>query len=562
MNRVARFVPILTWLPRYDRAWLPLDVIAGLTVWALVVPESMAYAGIAGVPVQYGLYAVPLAVLGYLIFGSSRQLFVGPSATVASISAVSVGVVAAGNASGANVIVLTAALSLLVGVLYLIGGLLRLGFIARFFAKPVLDGFIVGLGIYIAVGQLHKLVGIPSPAGDTVEVFVRDIVAFPSWQPWTVAVGFLSLAALFAMARFTPRVPGALVVVVLSILATKALDLTAHGVAVVGSVPTGFSFAPWDTLTVDDVVGLMPGAIAVVIVGFAQSVAIAKAYSAKYGYRIDASQEMIGYGAANLGAGVLQGITVTGSLSKSGAAEEAGGKSPVLLAVVSALVLLTILLLAGLFADLPEAVLAAVVIHAVSGMMKPTELVRLRRAHQAEFWLALGALLGVIVVGILAGIVIGVLFSFVLLIRQLDHPHVGILGRDDGRGLFRDLATHPEFRPVPGALLYRFEAPLIFANAEIFTDDVLERLAKAGDQWPTTVILDMETIAEVDTTGADALKVLHDTLAAHGTRLLFARTTASVIDVLRRNGVLTIIGEQNLYPSLADAVAAHQGVER
>ena len=475
MKRIARFVPIVTWLPRYDRTWLPLDVIAGLTVWALVVPESMAYAGIAGVPVQYGLYAVPLAVLGYMVFGSSRQLFVGPSATVASISAVSVGVVVAGNPD-ANVIVLTAALSLLVGVLYLIGGFIRLGFIARFFAKPVLDGFIVGLGIYIAVGQLHKLVGIPSPSGDTVQVFVRDIAAFASWEPWTVAVGLLALAALFAMARFTPRVPGALVVVVVSIIATKAFDLTAHGVAVVGSVPTGFGFAPWDTLTIDDVVALLPGAIAVVIVGFAQSVAIAKAYSAKYGYRIDASQEMIGYGAANLGAGVLQGITVTGSLSKSGAAEEAGGKSPVLLAVVSALVLLTILLLAGLFADLPEAVLAAVVIHAVSGMMKPTELIRLRRAHQAEFWLALGALLGVIVIGILAGIVIGVALSFLLLIRQLDHPHVGILGRDERRGLFRDLATHPEFETVPGALLYRFEAPLIFANAEIFTDDVLERI--------------------------------------------------------------------------------------
>ena len=560
MNRIARFMPIATWLPRYDRTWLPLDVIAGLTVWALVVPESLAYAGIAGVPVQYGLYAVPLAVLGYLVFGSSRQLFVGPSATVASISAVSVGVVAAGNAN-ANVIVLTAALSLLVGLLYLIGGFARLGFIARFFAKPVLDGFIVGLGIYIAVGQLHKLVGIPSPSGDTVAVFVRDILAFPTWQPWTVAVGVLSLAALFAMARFTPRVPGALVVVVLSILATKALDLTAHGVAVVGSVPTGFGFAPWDTLTLDDVVGLLPGAVAVVIVGFAQSVAIAKAYSAKYGYRIDASQEMIGYGAANLGAGLLQGITVTGSLSKSAAAEEAGGKSPVLLAVVGGLVLLTILLLAGLFADLPEAVLAAVVIHAVSGMMKPTELVRLRRTHQAEFWLALGALLGVIVIGILAGIVVGVALSFLLLIRQLDHPHVGILGRDEERGLFRDLATHPGFKTIPGALLYRFEAPLIFANAEIFTDGVLERINAAGEQRPTTVILDMETIAEVDTTGVAALQVLHDTLAAHGTRLLFARTTASVVDVLRRNGVLAVIGERNLYPSLADAVAAHQGPE-
>jgi high affinity sulfate transporter 1 len=558
VRRIARYLPIVSWMPRYDRTWLPLDVIAGLTVWALVVPESMAYAGIAGVPVQYGLYAVPLAVLGYLVFGSSRQLFVGPSATVASISAVTVGAVVAARATGASVITLTAALSLLVGGLYLLGGLVRLGFIARFFAKPVLDGFIIGLGVYIAVGQVHKLAGIPSPSGDTVEILVRDILSLPSWQLWTAAVGFLSLAALFAMSRFAPRMPGALVVVVVSILATKALGLTAHGVAVVGSVPTGFSFAPWGSLTLDDLVGLLPGAMAVVIVGFAQSVAIAKAYAAKYGYRIDASQEMIGYGAANFGAGLLQGITVTGSLSKSGAAEEAGGKSPVLLAVVSVLVLLTILLLAGIFADLPEAVLAAVVIHAVSGMMRPTELVRLRRAQQAEFWLALGALLGVLVFGILAGIVVGVALSFVLLIRQLDHPHVGILGRDPGGRLFRDLATHPEFEPVPGALIYRFEAPLIFANAEIFTDDVLTRIAEADGQQPTALILDMETVAEVDTTGADALRALHDILAAKETRLVLARTTASVVGTLRRNGVLAVIGEANLYPSIADAVASHE----
>ncbi len=551
-------MPIITWLPRYDRAWLPLDVIAGLTVWALVVPESMAYAGIAGVPVQYGLYAVPLAVLGYLVFGSSRQLFVGPSATVASISAVAVGIVAAGSAN-ANVIVLTAALSLLVGVLYLIGGLLRLGFIARFFAKPVLDGFIVGLGIYIAVGQLHKLVGIPSPSGDTVAVFVRDIAAFPivatldGRRRVPLAGGAVRDGALHAAAAGRPR-------------RRRPVDPRDEGPRPDGAWRRGRRRGP-DRLQLRAMghahrrrrrSASCPARIAVVIVGFAQSVAIAKAYSAKYGYRIDASQEMLGYGAANLGAGLLQGITVTGSLSKSGAAEEAGGKSPVLLAVVAVLVLLTILLLAGLFADLPEAVLAAVVIHAVSGMMRPTELIRLRRARQAEFWLALGALLGVIVIGILAGIVIGVALSFLLLVRQLDHPHVGILGRDAGRGLYRDLATHPDFKAVPGALLYRFEAPLIFANAEIFTDDVLERVNEAGEQRPTAVILDMETVSEVDSTGAAALQVLHDTLSAHGTRLLLARATASVVDVLRRSEVLAVIGEENVYPSLAGAVAAHQ----
>ena len=360
-----------TWLRSYDRAWLPVDVMAGLTVWALMVPQALAYAGIAGVPVQNGLYVMPLAVVGYLLLGSSRHLYVGPSATVATLSASTVALVATASTGSADYIALTVALTLMVGVIYIAGGLARMGFVSRFFARPVLEGFIVGLGLYIAIGQLPKVVGVAKPSGDTLLVLAKTIGDVGKWEWTTVAVGVAGLVALFAFARFAPKLPGVIIVVALAILASAALDLQHHGVAIVGDVPTGFHFVSLSSVSTNDLVKMLPGALAIVIVGLAQALAIAKSYAAKYHYAVDANREMLGYGAANLGAGALQGYTVTGGLSASGAAERSGAKSPAAFLVSALMALLTILFLAGLFADLPEPVLGAVVIWAVSGMIKP-----------------------------------------------------------------------------------------------------------------------------------------------------------------------------------------------
>ena len=552
---LSRFVPIAAWLPRYDRSWLRWDVVAGLTVWAIVVPESIAYAVIAGVPVEYGLYAVPLALLGYVVFGGCRQLFVGPSATVASVSAVALGDAAGSSPSASQAVVLSAALALMVGVIYVLLGLARMGFVARFFAKPVLDGFIVGLGLFIAVGQLPHLVGIEKPEGNTVHIFVTTLRDIGSWEWTTVAVGILSLAALFAFARFAPKAPGALIVVAASIIAVRAFDLTSHGVQIVGEVPTGFHFASWSEISWDQLRDLLPGALAVILVGFAQSIATAKAYGAKNGYRVDANQELIGYGAANIGAGVLQGFTVTGSLSKSAAAEEAGGKSPVLLAITSALTVLTILFLVGLFRNLAEATLAAVVIHAVSGMIDFPKLARLWRTHRDEFVLAAGALLGVIVFDILPGVVIGVALSFALLIRRLDHPYVALLGRSRDGTRFEDLTAHEDATAVPGALIYRFESPLVFANAEIFSDGVLGAVAEA-DPAPEAVILDFESVPDIDSTGDDALIELQGTLQDQHIRLLVVRAMSDVRELMSRDGAMDAIGADNVYPTVREAVTS------
>jgi sulfate permease, SulP family len=549
--------PAVRWLPGwlrgYDRAWLSVDVMAGLTIWALMVPQAMAYAGIAGVPVQNGLYVMPLAVVGYALLGSSRHLFVGPSATVATLSASSVAVVATATTGSAEYIALTAALTLMVGVIYLAGGLARMGFVARFFARPVLEGFIVGLGLYIAIGQLPKVVGIAKPSGNTLSVLTHTITDVGSWEWTTVAVGVAGLVALFALARFVPKLPGVIIVVIGAVLAVKALDLQHHGVAIVGDVPTGFHFVALSSVSASDLVALLPGALAIVIVGLAQSLAIAKSYAAKYHYAVDANREMLGYGAANIGTGVLQGYTVTGGLSPSATAERVGAKSPVAFLVTALMALLTILFLAGLFADLPEAILGAIVIWAVSGMIDPGRITQYWRAQSLEFWAALGALLGVVLIDILPGVAIGVTLSFILLMHTIDHPHIAELGRSGDGARFVDLEDDPDATPIPGVLIHRFEAPLIFANADLFQDDVLARVHAAKPQ-PHNVILDFESIGHVDVTGAEALRSVHDILDALGIRLVVARAKSSVRGALGRHGIADVLGEDNIAATVERAL--------
>jgi high affinity sulfate transporter 1 len=547
---------IPAWLRRYDRKWLPADAMVGLTIWALMVPQAIAYAGIAGVPVQNGLYVMPLAVVGYALLGSSRHLFVGPSATVATLSASSVAVVATASTGSGEYIALTCALTLMVGVIYVAGGLARMGFVARFFARPVLEGFIVGLGLYIAIGQLPKVVGIAKPSGNTLSVLANTIADVGSWEWTTVAVGVAGLVALFALARFAPKLPGVIIVVVLAVLAVQALDLQDHGVAIVGDVPTGFHFVSLSSVSADDLVGLLPGALAIVIVGLAQSLAIAKSYAAKYHYAVDANREMLGYGAANIGAGALQGYTVTGGLSASATAERVGAKSPPVAFLVSALMaLLTILFLAGLFKDLPEAILGAIVIWAVSGMINFGRVTQYWRAQSLEFWAALGALLGVVLIDILPGVAIGVALSFILLIHTIDHPHIASLGRSSDGSRFSDLEDDPGATPIPGVLIHRFEAELIFANADLFQDDLLARV-RAAEPTPGTVVLDFEAVSHVDVTGAQTLRSVHDTLDALGIRLIVARAKSSVRDELRRNGIVDVLGEDNLAPNIDGALEA------
>lgn len=552
-----RFVPISGWLRSYPRGWLKADVLAGLTVWALVVPEAMAYAGIAGVPVEYGLYAVPLAVVAYAVFGTSRRLFVGPSSTIAALSASTVAPVVASGGTAEDYVALTAGLALLVGALYVVMGLARMGFVARFFAKPVLDGFIIGLGLYIAVGQLPKLVGIEKAEGNVVQQFVGWVTDAGDWDGLALLVGLVSLAVLVALERALPRVPAALVVVLASVIAAQAFDLGAEGVALVGEVPTGFNFVPWSGVSVDQLIDMVPGALAIIVVGFAESVAVAvaKAYAAKDRERIDPNQEMVAYGAANLGSGILQGFSVSGSLSKSAAARAAGGKTPVLLGVVAGAVLLTIAVIAGVFEWLPEPTLAAIIIVAVSGMIDASELKRLWDARVVDFWLAVGALGGVLLFDILGGVVVGVVLSLALVIHRLDNPHVAVLGSNEDATAYRDLAENPGYTAVSGVLVYRFDAPLIFTNADFFKDDLTERLLVAEPPYEQ-VVLDFEAVYEIDTTGLDALLQVKELLDDDSIRLDLARVKTDPRELLDRMAATERLGSDHLHATIHDAIAA------
>jgi sulfate permease, SulP family len=402
-----------------------------------------------------------------------------------------------------------------------------------------------------------KVVGLEKPSGDTLAVLAKTIADVGKWEWTAVAVGVAGLIALFAFARFAPKLPGVIIVVALAIVAAKALDLQDHGVAIVGDVPTGFNFVGLSSVSANDLLELLPGAFAIVIVGLAQALAIAKSYATKYHYPIDANREMLGYGAANIGAGALQGYTVTGGLSASGAAERSGAKSPAAFLVSALMALLTILFLAGLFADLPQPVLGAIVIWAVSGMIRAGRVTQYWHAQSLEFWAALGALLGVLLIDILPGVAIGVALSFILLIHTIDHPHIAVLGRSSDGARFSDLDDDPRATPIPGVLIHRFEAELIFANADLFEADLLARV-RAAEPPPATVVLDFEAVNQVDVTGAQALRSVHDTLDTLGIRLIVARAKSSVRDALRRSGTVDVLGEDNLAPNVDRALEAIQ----
>lgn len=384
---VHRFLPVTAWLPSYERAWAAGDIVAGLTIWALLVPEALAYAGIAGVPPQYGLYCAPLALIAYAIFGGSRRLVVGPSSTVAIVSASVVAPLAA-TGSDSRYLALTIALALLTGAVLVGAGLARLGFVAKFLAKPVLDGFIIGLAFTIAIGQAGKLVGVHTTGDTALQKTISIFSQAGKWEWLPFVVGGICLALLFILEKYLPRLPAAIIAVILTTLVAYLFHLGSHGLALVGKIPGGLPSWGLKGLGLEDIYHLLPGAVAVALVGFTESIAVAKEEAVRHDYEIDANQEMIANGMSNLGAGLFQSFAVNGSLSKSAACETAGGNTQVASALCAFLTLATILFLTGLFTYLPEATLGAIVIHALWKYFKPAGMVRLYRVRKGDFVLS------------------------------------------------------------------------------------------------------------------------------------------------------------------------------
>src|SRR5512132_2224202 len=541
---------------------LPGDLIAGLTVWAVLVPEALAYASIAGVSPVIGLYAAPGALILYAAFGSSRQLVTGPGAASAALSAAIVGDLVTQGSS--DFVQLTATLAITVGLVAIVASVLRLGFIANFISEPVLKGFIIGLALTVIVGQLPKLFGIEKGAGDFFEQLWDFVKNIDQTNGLTLLVGGLSLVLVVGLKMWNRAIPASLVAVLLGILAVHLFGLS--GVATVGSIKSGLPNFGIPDVSASDFLSLLGASVGVMVIAFAEGLGAAKTYAAKEGYQIDANRELLGLGAANIGAGLSSGMVVSGSLSKTAVNASGGAKSQLSGLVVAVLTVITILFLTGLFEDLPEATLAAVVIAALIELVDIPTLVRLYRAYtkglgriygfaaRPDFIAAIAAILGVLVFDTLPGLVIGIVVSVLLLLYRASIPNVAVLAQASGTdGPFLDAKRNPEAAEVPGVAILRVESALFFANADAVRDQIR---AHAADDHVRAVVIDAETVPTIDVTAGAMLLQLGKELRTQGKRLVLAREIGQVRDAIDHTGSGSAASVLEHYPTVRAAVAA------
>ncbi|MDP2287599.1 MAG: SulP family inorganic anion transporter [Actinomycetota bacterium] len=557
---------VLSSLRSYRPKTLRLDLVAGVSVWAVLVPESLAYATIAGVPPVVGLYAAIPALILYAIFGSSRILVVATMSATAALSASIVADFAA--PSGQDFIAITAALAIVTGILGIAAGLARLGFLANFISEPVLKGFIVGLALTIIAGQLPELFGVTKESGNFFQEIAGLIGNLPSTNSATLAVGLVSLTVVLGFRRWLPLLPGSLAAVVLGILATTLLDLPAKGVEVVGPISAGLpSVGLPDGLGFEDYLALGLAAAGVLLLGFVEGLGPAKTYAARDGYDVDANRELIGLGAANLGAGLTSGMVVNGSLSKSAVNANSGARTQLSGLTVAALTVITLLFLTGLFESLPEATLAAVVIAAVIELVDFPALARFYRvwtgalgqiygwAARADFIAATAALVGVLVFDTLPGLFIGITISVLLLVFRSSRPEVAALGRSIEPGgvqsMWVDTTRHPEILVRDDISVLRVESALFFANA----DNVRSAIRQHITEKTIGVVLDLATTPAIDVTATEMLAQLAQELRGRGVRLVVAHGIGQVRDFLQRAGSDTDV-LQALYATVDEAVAS------
>jgi SulP family sulfate permease len=547
-----RYVPITAWLPAYRRDFLTSDLISGVTMWGVMVPVAMAYAQMAGLPAEVGLYTAFAALLAYALFGTSRQLKVTTSSTMAVMSAAVVGAMAQGNS--AEYLALSAALAFTVGIILLAAGIVRLGFISDFLSKSVVTGFVFGLALVIAIGQVPKVLGIPSSQGDFFQQFVALIQNLPEVQPFTLLVGGLALAIIFLIRRFYPRVPSGLVALVVGILGVSIFHLDQYGVSVVGEIQTGLPAPGLPHVGLSALPYLTTGAIGIVFLAVGESLGSARAFAARHRYEIDPDQELIALGTANLSAGLFQGFTVDASLSSSATADEAGARTQLSSIITSALIVVTLLVLAPLFRNLPNAVLGAIVIASVVGLMDVGEMKRFYASNRIDFVLALVAMFGVLTTDVLTGLIIAVFLSLLIILYRASRPYLAILGQVPGQvGTYGDVARHPENERVPALLIVRLDSPLYFLNANVARGQILE-MVRAGQPPPKAVLFDLGASADLDVASMDMLRNLVDELKELGSDVMLAQVRGSVRDRLRKSGIMVEIGENRIYRSVAAAV--------
>ena len=548
---LLQYLPILKWFPRYQFSWLVADLLAGLTIWAVMVPEAMAYAGIVGVPPVIGLYTVIIPPFAYALLGTSRIIVIGPDSATGLISSVTVGGLALSGSK--EYLALTSAIALLVGVFFLLFGLLRMGWVANFIPAPVLRGFIQGLVWVTIIGQVPKLLGIEGGSGNFFEKFLAIAHHLPQVNLLTTTLGITSLLLLFLFKKFIPKLPGVLIAVVLAILTVTFLGLGNKGVEVVGTIDRGLPNFTVPSVSWTQLQALVPSSLAIVLLGYAETLGAAKAAAEKTGGEIDPNQELISHGAANFGAAFSSGFLVVGSLSKTSVAMEAGAKTQVASVFCSVLTIFTLLFLMPLFQNLPHATLGAIVIEAMLGLVNFNYFKNLRRINFPEFITAIVAFCGQLIFGVLPGIGLGIVLSILLLVYHSTHPSTAVLGKLPGESMYRDILRHPEARLIPGLLIFRFDSDLVFPSANYFESQL--KLAIAQNPTPVKeVLIDGESINLIDITAIEMLTKLREKLIDKGISLSLARVKDSVRDTIRRSGLEKAIGPDRFYERITDGV--------
>jgi SulP family sulfate permease len=558
---VGRLVPIVDWLPRYDRSLLRGDVLAGIAVTAMIVPKDLGYADIAGVPVQNGLYAAAAGALVYALFCTSRHISTGPSSSLAAVAG---GAVLFTRLGGAQAAELVAAITLVTGAFFLLLALFRLGWIARFLSRAVVTGFLAGAAVDVVIGELPKLTG-TSTSGDNAWRELGSWIRTLGDVSWTtLLVGVVALAVILGLRFEAPRVPGALVLVVGGLLATYLFDLGAHGVALVGHVPRGLPAPVLPGLDVfkQHYSTILAAATGLLLIGFSQTAGDARAFAVRHRYSIDVNQESVAQGMANAASGVFQGMPVSTSLSASSLNESAGARTPVASLATGGFVLLTLVALAPLFSQLPKAVLAAIIIDAVVfGMIDIPELRRLYHVKRFDFWVAAAAIVAVLSAGVLAGVVIGIGLSLVWLVYVATSPAMPLLGREPGTQVFRDVRENPDDETFPGCAVVRLDGGLFFATSEALEERV-RGLASDAEPPLRAVVLDLEGVDFIDSQGAAKLAEILDFTESAGVQLRLARLKPAVASVLEKDGALERFGEDHVHGNVHRAIEAQIAADR
>jgi len=552
---VHRSLPVLKWMGAYQREWLLLDILAGVALWAVMVPEGMAYSSIVGVPPIMGLYTIVPALLAYALLGTSRQLVVGPDTATGLISALTVGAVAVQGTAEYNA--LTSTLAVLIGVFFLFFGVMRMGWAASFISTPVMRGFIEGLVYVTIIGQVPHLLGIPGASGNFFTKIWGVFQHLPDVSLAPALTGLLSLIAMLLLRHFAPSVPAALVVMVVATIVIGLLGGEASGVHVVGHIPSGLpplTLPHFDSTILQE---LTPGALAIVLIGYAESLAAAKAAATESGGDIDPNQELVALGPANILSGLFSGFLVVGSLSKTSVAMAAGARSQFANLVAAAFCLLTLLFLTPLFRNMPQPTLAAIVIAAMLHLTKPRYLRDLFVRSRWSFANALIVIAAELTLGVMQGILLGVVLSLLVLIYLTSHLKGAVLGQLLGTEAYGDVQRHPEAVTFPGLLIWRVGGDLFFASVGQLRMSLTKSLAETQSQVKH-VLFDFSSVDFIDVSACDELLTLIKELQSQGVTIAFARVQDTVREDMRLSGIDAVVGVANFYQRITCGVHAWQ----